>query len=552
MSLKPQEVNPIPEETIRVAHTAFPKGNAIMRIRDHLGPIYTDEQFAALFPHDGQPALSPGRLALVSVLQFAEGLSDRQAADAVRSRIEWKYALGLSLDDPGFDASVLCEFRSRLLAGGAEMQLFETLLNLLREQGFLKTRGKQRTDSTHVLAAVVTLNRLECVGETLRHALNVLATVTPDWLGAEIPPSWYERYARRFEEYRLPPKKEDRYALAEQIGTDGLQLLQLIDGEQEWAWLYEIPAVQILRRVWIQQFYASDPGSAVHWRVAEDLPPAPLLISSPYDPDARWSKKRETSWTGYKVHFTETCDDDFPHVVTNVETTQAPVADHMMTSVIHTHLAQQDRLPSEHIVDTGYMTSDHIVTSQKQQVDLLGPMREDNSWQTRAAAGFGVACFAIDWEAEQATCPRGKTSAIWCSTHDNRGIPVINIRFAHSDCVACSQRSQCVSSSRSRALTIRERPAYEAAVSARQRQTTEAFKQSYAKRAGIEGTLSQGVRMRDLRRTRYIGLPKTRLLHLLMATALNVVRIAAWLAETPLARTRTSPFVALGKAVACY
>ena len=124
MSLKPQEVSPIPEETTRVAHAAFPRGNALMRLRDLLGPIYTDAQFTALFPDDGQPALSPGRLALVSVLQFAEGLSDRQAADAVRNQIDWKYALALTLDDPGFDASVLCEFRSRLLAGGAEMQLF--------------------------------------------------------------------------------------------------------------------------------------------------------------------------------------------------------------------------------------------------------------------------------------------------------------------------------------------------------------------------------------------------------------------------------------------
>jgi transposase len=550
MSLKPQEVNPIPEETIRVAHTAFPKGNAIMRIRDHLGPIYTDAQFTALFPHDGQPALSPGRLALISVLQFAEGLSDRQAADAVRSRIEWKYALALKLDDPGFDASVLCEFRNRLIAGQAEMLLFETLLTLLREQGFLKARGKQRTDSTHVLSAVVTLNRLECVGETLRHALNVLATVAPDWLGAQVPSSWYERYARRFEEYRLPPKKEDRYALAEQIGADGLQLLQLIDVEKEWAWLREIPAVQILRRIWMQQFYAADPGSPVRWRVAEDLPPAPLLISSPYDPDARWSKKRETTWTGYKVHLTETCDDDSPHLVTNVETTPAPVADHMMTDLIQTHLAERDLLPNEHIVDTGYVTSDHLVTSQEQHIDLLGPMREDSSWQTRAAAGFGVAYFAIDWEAEHAICPMGKTSVIWKPTSNNRDIPVINIRFAHADCSACPQRSQCVSSSRSRALTIRERPAFEAAVSARERQTTEVFKKAYAKRAGIEGTLSQGVRLGDLRRSRYIGLPKTRLLHLLLATALNVVRIAAWLAETPFARTRTPPFVALGMAAA--
>lgn len=550
MSLKPQDTNPIPEETIRVAHAAFPKGHAIMRIRDHLGPIYADEQFSFLFPHDGQPALSPGRLALVSVLQFAEGLSDRQAADAVRSRIEWKYALALSLDDPGFDASVLCEFRSRLLAGGAEMQLFETLLSLLREQGLLKARGKQRTDSTHVLAAVVTLNRLECVGETLRHALNVLAIAAPDWLEEHIPSSWYERYARRFEEYRLPPKREDRYVLAEQIGADGFQLLHLIDSEQAWTWLREIPAVQILRRVWIQQFYATDPSLPVCWRQAEDLPPAPLLISSPYDPEARWSKKRETSWVGYKVHFTETCEEDLPHLVTNIETTPATTADQSMTEVIHTHLSERDLLPGEHLVDMGYMNSDHLVKSAQRQIDLVGPVREDGSWQTRAAAGFGVACFTIDWDAQQAICPQGKTSVIWKPTMERQEIPVVNIRFAHNDCLACPQRSQCVSSSRSRALTIRNRPAYEAVARARERQKTEEFKQVYAKRAGIEGTLSQGVRLGDLRRTRYIGLPKTRLLHLLVATALNVVRIAAWFAETPLSQTRTSPFVALGKATA--
>ena len=223
-----------------------------------------------------------------------------------------------------------------------------------------------------------------------------------------------------------------------------------------------------------------------------------------------------------------------------------------MTDVIHTHLAERDLLPGEHIVDTGYMTSDHLVTSHERQIDLVGPMREDSSWQTRAAAGFGVACFTIDWEAHQATCPVGKTSVIWYPTRDNREVPVINIRFAHSDCVACPQRTQCVSSSRSRSLTIRDRAAYEAVVQARQRQGTEEFKKAYAKRAGIEGTLSQGVRLGDLRRSRSIGLPKTRLLHLLIATALNAVRMAAWLAEAPLARTRTPPFVALGRAAACY
>lgn len=550
MSLKPQDMNPIPEETIRVARAAFPKGHAIMRLRECLGPIYTDEQFRALFPPDGQPAFSPGRLALVSVLQFAEGLSDQQAADAVRSRIEWKYALALPLDDPGFDASVLCEFLGRLLAGGAEMQLFETLLSLLREQGLLNARGKQRTDSTHVLAAVVTLNRLECVGETLRHTLNVLATAAPDWLEEYVPSSWYERYARRFEGYRLPSKREDRYVLAEQMGADGFFLLQMIDREPGWTWLREIPAVQILRRVWMQQFYATDPSEPVRWRQAEDLPLAPLLISSPYDPEARWSKKRDTSWVGYKVHLTETCDEDRPHLVTNVETTPATTADQSMTEVIHTHLSERDLLPGEHLVDRGYTNSDHLVKSAERHIDLIGPLREDSSWQTRAAAGFGVACFTIDWDTQQAICPQGNTSVIWYPTRDNRGADVINVRFAHTDCATCPQREHCVSTSRPRALTIRDRPAYEAVARARERQGTDVFTQAYAKRAGIEGTLSQEVRLGDLRRTRYIGLPKTRLLHLLIATALNMVRVAAWFAELPFSRTRISPFVALRKAAA--
>jgi transposase len=172
MSLHPQEPPSVPEETSHVARAAFPKGTLCLHIADELGPIYNDGQFAALFPRRGKPAEAPGRLALATVLQFVEGLSDRQAADAVRGRIDWKYALGLSLVDPGFDHTVLSEFRSRLIEGKAERLLFDTLLQRLRDQGLVKAKGRQRTDSTHVLAAVRGLNRLERVGETMRAALN--------------------------------------------------------------------------------------------------------------------------------------------------------------------------------------------------------------------------------------------------------------------------------------------------------------------------------------------------------------------------------------------
>jgi transposase len=204
ISLRPEPIGPVPEETARVALAAFPKGTTYTRMRDELGIVWEDEDFAGLFPRRGQPALAPWRLVLVSVMQFAEGLSDRQAADAVRSRIDWKYALGLELEDPGFDFSVLSEFRSRLLEGGAEHTLLEKLLEECKRRGLLKARGKQRTDSTHVLAAVKAMGRLECIGETLRAALNALATVAPEWLGGWAPPEWYERYGPRVEEYRLP------------------------------------------------------------------------------------------------------------------------------------------------------------------------------------------------------------------------------------------------------------------------------------------------------------------------------------------------------------
>ncbi|RCJ34972.1 hypothetical protein A6770_40805 [Nostoc minutum NIES-26] len=161
MSLKPQPISPVPEETVRVARAAFPKGNLYLTLRDEIGTLYSDSDFTALYPTHGQPTVTPWRLALICVLQFIEDLPDRQAAEAVRSRIDWKYVLGLELTDPGFDFSVLCEFRTRLITGGAEQQLLDTLLKQFKERGWLKERGKQRTDSTHVLAAIRNLNRLE-------------------------------------------------------------------------------------------------------------------------------------------------------------------------------------------------------------------------------------------------------------------------------------------------------------------------------------------------------------------------------------------------------
>jgi transposase len=296
MSLQPCPVPPVPTETVCVARAACAKGNVFIRMRDELGAIDEDEAFASLFPVRGQPAVAPWRLALVTLFQFAEDLSDRQAADAVRGRIDWKYALSLELTDPGFDASVLCEFRRRLVEGDAEHLLLDTLLTRFRDRGLLKGRGRQRTDSTHVLGAVRVLTRVELVAETMRHALEVLAAVVPEWLRDRAPFEWVRRSGRRGEESRLPKKREEREVLAAAIGTDGAALLTAVEADDAPAWLREVPAVETLRRIWEQNDRQTNAG--MQWRSADDIPPSSRFISSPYDLDAHLGKKGSLCWVG--------------------------------------------------------------------------------------------------------------------------------------------------------------------------------------------------------------------------------------------------------------
>jgi transposase len=542
MSLQPTPCYAAPEETARVARAAFPQGTLCTRIYDELGTIFQDTDFVSLFPPQGQPAEAPVLLALATILQFVEGLSDRAAADAVRSRIDWKYLLCLELTDPGFDHTVLSEFRSRLLNANAEQLLFDTLLTKLREKGLLKARGRQRTDSTHVLAAVRAMNRLECVIETMRHALNCLAIVAPQWLREHSSAEWIDRYGPRADDYRLPTSKAEREAYAEIIGADGWALLTNLYDSNSPQWLREVPAVETLRRVWIQQYIYRD--GAIHWRDSDSSPPSVLMISSPYDTDAHYARKRSTSWVGYKVHLTETCDEERPHLITHVETTDAPASDSDAVGSIHEALEKRDLLPSTQLVDTGYVEAKLLVKiSREYSVDLYGPTRGDYHWQSQAGRGFDAESFRIDWDKQQAICPEGKTSLSWTPAVDRGDNEVIKIKFSRIDCKLCPSRILCTTAkSLRRTVTIRAQDAYDGLRIARERQKTEEFKEQYKKRAGVEGTISQAIRAFGMRRSRYIGMGKTHLQHILTAVALNLVRIGEWLAGTPRAKTRKSQF----------
>src|SRR5918912_975332 len=386
MSLHPEPIGAIPAETARVARAAFPKRTVVMRLREEFDVLYEDADFAALYPARGQPGLTPWRLALVTVFQFLEHLSDRQAADAVRARIDWKYALGLELTAPGFHFSVLAEFRARLVAGGAEHLLLDRMLERFKARGLVKARGKQRTDGTHVLAAVHDLHLLELVAETLRATLDDLAAI-------------------------------------------GL-------------------------------------------------------------------------------------------------------------------------LPSEHFVDSAYVDAALLVGSRRDHgVSLEGPVRGVANRHTGAAQGFAQRDFTIDWERERVTCTRGKASVTWRAGLDEVGAPRIQAVFSRTDCGACAARELCTPAKAGRrSVYFHPRPEYEALNAARARMHDPAWKRRYRVRAGVEGTLSQGVRAFGMRRSRYIGLAKTGLQQACTGAAMNVSRAVSWLAGATRAKTRVTRFAALGQA----
>jgi transposase len=525
---------------------AFPKGNLYVDLRAEFGALYDDQLFADLYPPLGRPVdVAPWRLALVMVMQYIEGLTDRQAADAVRRCMDWKYALSLELTDPGFDFTLLHDFRQRLLTYEAAQRLLDTFLTTCKARGWLKARGTQRTDSTHVLAAIRTLHRLECVLEAMHYALNQLSAATPAWVQQHVPPEWYKRYGLRSDQARLPKDASKRETLARQIGADGFQLLAWVQTADASLGLGDLPALEALRQIWLQQYYRCTALGleTLRWRTSDEQPPAAVRIASPYDLEARYSSKRQTHWVGYKVHLTETCDPGQPDLITQIITTPATMPDCVMGPAVVHDLAARDLLPGTHLLDSGYVDADFLVTAQTQhQVDVVDPAFGSYSRQHHTGQGYDLQAFVLDWEVQQARCPQGQTSVHWRPGRDVSGDPVVRIRFDGPTCRACPARPACTTAKGApRQLTVRPQAHHKAIQAARQRQETTAFKAQYALRAGIESSLSQGIRRFDLRQSRYRGLARTHLQQLLNATAMNMVRVIAWLRDEPLGECRRQP-----------
>lgn len=533
--LRPVRPGEIPEATATLAWVVHPKGTDEMRVRDALGPLFADEdflgeRFSGMFPALGQPGLSPALLTMVTVLQFLHNLSDREAVAAMADRISWKYALGLELEGTGFDASVLSEFRARLAEPGRADALLDVVLDRLKAAGLVRSGGRARTDSTHVIAAVRSLSRIEMVGETLRAALEEIARISPAWVVPLLAPGWDERYGRKVEVSRLVGrggKKTTAENLAAQFGADGRKLLDAIDADRAARWMNELPQVQLLRAVWDQHFESG--GETLTLKLAADLAPAAERPVSPHDPEARYGSKNGTGWEGSKVHLTESCDEDLPHLVTDVHTTAATEQDATEATDIQDKLIVRDLAPAEHLMDAGYTSAENIVASTARGIALMAPVTVVTGRNSKVNT-FVPADFEVDWDAGHARCPNGAVSGPMRAQKSG----LVAFKFPRRDCTPCPIRAACTRSPlpESRAIVIHPRPIHEARMAAHRAQDSDTWRHTYNKRAGIEGTISQAVRGSDLRHSRYRGLAKYHLQNVLTGIAINVNRLGAHYAPT--------------------
>ena len=498
---------------------------------------------------------------LVTVLQFVERLTDRQAVAAVAGRIDWKYALSLQLDDPGFDDSVLAEFRARLVGNDLARLGFDRLLDRCRELGLVKAGGKQRTDSTHVIAAVRDLNTMELAGEAVRALLEALATVAPAFLAQTVDlEEFTKRYGLPVSAWRQPRTAAERDALTVQYGRDGRMLLGAIYAQRgELSWLRELPQAAILCTVLRQTFLVETDtrGRAVMRRRTEKdgVPPAQQRLASPYDTDARWAAKgEELFWLGYKLHLTETCDDPdqtgTPNLITNVHTTDATVPDNATTAAIHRDLAERDLAPARHYLDSGYPSVPNMLAARREHdITMVTPVLGDSSRQTKTSNGYSREDFTIDYDTRTATCPQGQKSATW-NQRVQDGIEKIYIAFPQRACWTCDAQPECTTSKvRRRGLTVYPRELHEIQQAARSAQGSKHWRADYQRRAGIEGTINQAANTVGLRRARYRGLGKVELEHYMAATAINLIRLDAYLTNLPIARAHTGRLLRLHTAL---
>ncbi len=516
MSLQKNWNTEIPTDTAEVGREILDENDPYRMVGDEVNSFLKLKDFVKLYSKLGRGAICPIVLSLITVFQFLENIPDRVATKWVVTRIDWKYALHLPLTWTGFHYSNLSNFRQRLLKHKAERLIFNKVLEWVRSKGFLKKHGKQRSDSSHILGCVERLSRLELAWETLRVALRAIKVIAPEWYEEVIPAAFHEAYVKRQSDWRL--SKEEVEVEMQKVGSDGFWLLEhLKDAPRSVLALEEI---ETLGTVWEQQFERQPNTNKVTVRPPSGRGKGRNLIVSPHDPDVRWSEKRGKDWRGYRLEVTETAVDDAEQFITDIDVVAANVDDSETVDDIQERLISRELKPEEHYVDQGYTSGANLAHSTDRGIELIGPVSVDTSGKPE---GYKQSDFALDFETHQATCPEGKTSAVWYERPQPDDHVGAEVQF-REQCEDCSVRDQCAPGKCGRTLKIN--PYHEELEQRRAEQETVAFKEKMKRRPAVEGTISELTRVHGARRARYRGQGKVRLQMLFAGSAANLKRLA--------------------------
>lgn len=522
MCLKTRFPAEIPEETRTLVEPLLAEESVYRLIGQEVDQMVVDGEFEDLYAEDGRPAVNAVLLALITVFQFLEKLPDRAAASMAVMRLDWKYALRQAPTWSGFHYSDLCNFRKRLISHQREEVIFERILAYLREKGYVKAGGKQRTDSTHIVGHVMDLSRLELVWETIRVTLNALISTDAPWVLKWLPATFVETYSVRRSDYRL---KESEVAPAlQKAGEEGQWLVTQVMTAGH-PMLQSLPELGLLKRVLTEQY--SQDGQI------QTRPPGQVtgdVITSPHDPQARYGNKGSHEWIGYKLHVTETVDEVLnTRFITDMTLTPAFIQDNTPILDIQQRLVERQVPPAQQYVDQGYMSGANLQASLDASIDLRGFVRDGNVTKPE---GFRLPDFTLDVEHRQATCPAGQEAIHWSPVDPKVGqknLLAFLVSFG-KQCQTCPffGPGLCTDKPAGRTIAISR---YHDLIHARREEShTTAFRQEMHQRAAIEGTLSELVRAHAARRSRYRGLRKNQLQAAFTAVATNLKRLARALA----------------------
>lgn len=517
MSLRMNWNTEIPDDTAQVGREILAEDDPYRLVGNGVNDFLSMKDFTELYSKLGRGAICPIILSLVIVFQFLENIPDRVAARWVVTRMDWKYALHLPLTWLGFHYSDLSNFRKRLLEHKAEGLIFEKVLEWVRSLGFVKKYGKQRSDSTHILGCVERLSRLELVWETMRLALRAIKAAAPKWYEEVIPAAFHDAYVKRQSDWRL--SQEEVKTEMHKVGGDGFWLLDHLKDSIPPS-LVALSELETLRTVWQQQFERQTETKTVTVRPPSGRGKGKDLIVSPHDPTVRWSEKRGKGWIGYRLEVTETAEDDVAdRFITDIDAVAATVHDSETVDDIQGRLISRDLKPVEHYVDQGYTSGANLAHSTGRKIELMGPVSVDSSGKPE---GYRQSDFELDFETQQATCPQGKTSAVWYERPQPDGHVGAEIQF-REQCTGCPVRAQCAPGKSGR--TLRVNPYHEELSQRRAEQETAAFKEKMKRRPAVEGTISELTRAHGARRARYRGQDKVRLQMLFTGAAANLKRL---------------------------